>query len=100
MYHLAVNLMDRYLSFESIKSEKDFYATSAACAMISLKIRRATEECLSYEHLRYHFCSVSESRIRVSDRGRKRGREEGRREGSGEEVGGGEGGRGEEGNEK
>lgn len=67
MYHLAVNLMDRYLSFERIKSEKDFYATSAACAMISLKIRRATEECLNYEHLRYHFCSVSESRIRVSD---------------------------------
>ena len=66
VYHLAVNLLDRYLSYESMESEKEFYATSAACAMISLKIRRAREECLSYEHLRYHFFSVSESRIKVS----------------------------------
>ena len=68
VYHLAVNLMDRFLSYESVKSEKDFYATSAASAMISLKIRRAREECLSYEHLRYHFGSVPETRIRVSKR--------------------------------
>ena len=82
MYHLAVNLIDRYLSFESIKSEKDFYATSAACAMISLKIRRAREECLSYDHLRYHFGSVSESRIQVSivKQQRSKGRREGGRE--------------------
>lgn len=69
VYHLAVNLMDRFLSYETLKSEKDLYATSAACAMISLKILRAREECLSYDYLRYHFHRVPESRIRVRNTG-------------------------------
>lgn len=68
VYHLAVNLMDRFLSYETLKSEKDLYATSAACAMISLKILRAREECLSYDYLRYHFHRVPESRIRAKEK--------------------------------
>lgn len=67
--------MDRYLSYENVKSERDLCATSAACAMISVKILRAREECLSYDDVQYHFDNVSESRIRVSKReGREGGR--------------------------
>jgi hypothetical protein len=68
VYHLAVNLMDRFLSYENVKSEKDLYATSAACAMISLKILRAREECLNYDYLRYHFNRVPEPRIRAKEK--------------------------------
>lgn len=57
--------MDRFLSYEHIKLEEDHWATAAACSMISLKLLRATEECLSYDHLRFHFYRVSESKIRV-----------------------------------
>ena len=74
--------MDRFLSYENVKSEQDLCATSAGCAMISLKILRAREECLSYDYLRYHFEHVSESRIRVSNVG---GREGGRERGRGRE---------------
>ena len=61
--------MDRFLSYENVKSENDLYATSAACAMISLKILRAREECLNYDYLRHHFNRVSEPRIRVRRNG-------------------------------
>jgi hypothetical protein len=68
VYHLAVNLMDRFLSYENVKSERDLCATSAACAMISLKILRAREECLSYDYLRSHFDRVPESKIRGKEK--------------------------------
>ena len=58
--------MDRFLSYENVKSERDLCATSAACTMMSLKILRAHEECLSYDYLRSHFDGVSECKIRVS----------------------------------
>lgn len=66
VYHLAVNLLDRYLSYERIESEKVFHAIAGACAMISMKIRRARKECLNYEQLRYYFHNLSERNIRVS----------------------------------
>jgi len=65
VYHLAVNLLDRYLSYETVESEREFLAISGASAMISMKIRRARKECLNYDQLRYHF-SISERSIRVS----------------------------------
>ena len=67
VYHLAVNLLDRYLSYETVKAERDFLAVSGACAMISMKIRGARKECLNYDQLRYYFTS-SERSIRVSQR--------------------------------
>ncbi len=66
MYHLAVNLLDRYLSYETIKTEEDFLAVAGGCSMISLKIRRARKECLNYDQLRHHFYGISERKIRVS----------------------------------
>ena len=58
--------MDRYLSYVPAKSEAEYYATAAACTMISLKIRRARRECLNYKHLQAHFSGISETNIRVS----------------------------------
>ena len=63
VYHLAANLLDRYLLYET--APKDFEGVAGACAMISMKIRRARKECPSYEQLRYYF-RVSERQIRVS----------------------------------
>ena len=64
-YHLAVNLMDRYLGYRTPKIE-ELPAIVCACTMISLKLRRATKECLSYHQLRCCFHSISEQNIRVS----------------------------------
>ena len=58
--------MDRFLSYENVKSHRDLCATSAACAMISLKLLRAREECMNYDYLRSYFDRVPELRIRVS----------------------------------
>ena len=66
MFHLAVNLMDRYLSQVQLESESDYTATAVACTMISLKIRRARRECLNYDNLKHHFRGTSEKNIRVS----------------------------------
>lgn len=68
VYHLAVNLLDRYLSYERIESEKVFHAIAGACAMISMKIRRARKECLNYEQLRYYFHNLSERNIRTKEK--------------------------------
>ena len=66
VYHLTVNLLDRYLSYEVVKSEEDFQAIAAGCTMISMKIRRARKECISYDQLRCHFGgNISERKIRV-----------------------------------
>ncbi len=46
VYHLAVNLLDRYLSYETIKTEEHFLAVAGGCSMISLKIRRANARTL------------------------------------------------------
>lgn len=82
MFHLAVNLMDRYLGYVPAKNESDYWAAAGACIMISLKIRRAQRECLNYRHLQAHFSGISERNIRVSERGeRVGGREEGGKEG-------------------
>lgn len=66
VYHLAANLLDRYLLYKTAPP-KDFDGVAGACAMISMKIRRARKECrsLSYERLSYYF-KVSERDIRVS----------------------------------
>lgn len=66
VYHLAANLLDRYLLYKT-SPQKDFDGVAGACAMISMKIRRARKECrsLSYERLSYYF-KVSERDIRVS----------------------------------
>ena len=66
VYQLAVNLFDRYLSRQALVSETELQALTAACAMVSLKIRRARRECLSYYQLLYHFHGVSEKSIMVS----------------------------------
>lgn len=66
VYQLAVNLFDRYLSRRALVSEKELQALTAACAMVSLKIRRARRECLSYYQLLNHFHGVSEKSIMVS----------------------------------
>ena len=64
-YHLIVNLLDRFLGYREPKIE-ELPMIVTACAMISLKLRRATQECLSYQQLRYYFSNVSEQNIRVS----------------------------------
>jgi len=66
VFHLAVNLMDRYLSHVQLESEADYTATAVACTMISHKIRRARRECLNYDNLKHHFRGTSEKNIRVS----------------------------------
>lgn len=67
VFHLAVNLLDRYHSYVPAKSEAEYRATAGACTMISLKIRRARRECLSYESLKVHFRVIREESIRVCD---------------------------------
>ena len=74
VFHLAVNLMDRYLGYVPAKTEVEYWATAGACTMISLKIRRARRECLNYKHLQAYFCGIPERSIRVSRRERERER--------------------------
>lgn len=66
VFHLAVNLLDRYLGYVPARSEGEYWAAAGACTMISLKIRRAQRECLNYRHLQAYFCGVSERNVRVS----------------------------------
>ena len=63
-YHLTVNLLDRYLGYRKPKVG-ELPAIIGACTMISMKLRRSTRECLSYQQLRYHFSNISEQNIRV-----------------------------------
>ena len=65
VFQLAVNLLDRYLSYEKVTMEDELYATAAACVMVSLKIRSARQECLSYKQLMRHFRCVQEDIVRV-----------------------------------
>ena len=64
-YQLAVNLLDRYLGYRKPKIE-ELPVIVCACTMISMKLRRATKECLSYQQLHCYFSGVSEENIRVS----------------------------------
>lgn len=68
VFHLAVNLMDRYLSYMPAKSESEYWATAGASTMISMKIRRARRECLNYKHLQAHFSGISERHIRNTEK--------------------------------
>ena len=65
VFQLAINLLDRYLSYETVTVEDELYATAAACVMVSLKIRSARQECLSYKQLTHHFRCVREDTVRV-----------------------------------
>lgn len=68
VYQLSVNLLDRYLSYRTVHSERDLRVTAAACTMIAMKIRRAREECLTYHHLCRHFSLVSDDIIKVKEK--------------------------------
>ncbi len=68
VFHLAANLMDRYLGYYPPSTEGEFRTVASACTMISVKLRRSREETLgfSYESLRPHFYDISEKEVRVS----------------------------------
>lgn len=68
VYQLSVNLLDRYLSYHTVRSEQDLRATAAACTMIAMKIRRSREECLSYRHFCRHFSLASEDIIKIKEK--------------------------------
>ncbi len=66
VFHLAANLMDRYLGYYPPSTEGEFRTVASACTMISVKLRRSREETLSYESLRPHFYDISEKEVKVS----------------------------------
>ncbi len=66
VFHLAANLIDRYLGYYPPSTEGEFRTVASACTMISVKLRRSREEALSYDSLRPHFYDISEKEVRVS----------------------------------
>ena len=65
-FHLAVNLIDRYLGYNPPSTEGEFKIVACACSMISMKLRRARKECLNYDMIRPHFWDLSELEVEVS----------------------------------
>lgn len=66
-FHLAVNLMDRFLGYKPPSDDEQFRTVACACTMISMKIRRARKECLSNDMLRKHFYGISEKKVKVRE---------------------------------
>ncbi len=66
VFHLAANLLDRYLGYYPPSTEGEFRTVAWACTMISGKLRLSREESLEQSCLGHIFYDVSVEDVKVS----------------------------------
>ena len=58
--------MERYCSEVPIDSPSTYLKVAAACSIISMKIRNAGKDCMTYDGLEHHFPNTSALGVKVS----------------------------------
>lgn len=67
VFHLAANLLDRYLGYHPPSTEGEFRTVAMACTMISVKLRMSREEVFGPSSLQHIFYDVLQNDVIVSE---------------------------------